>query len=142
MPAWPTVAEAMTLGFLAYGISLTLFVVSLRYLGTARTGAYFSVAPFFGALLAVVWLGERLDPALLASGALMGVGVWLHLSEQHLHEHAHEPMEHEHEHEHDAHHQHDHPPGMAAIKHAHPHQHTPLVHRHDHFPDEHHRHSH
>jgi hypothetical protein len=142
LPAWPAVAEAMTLGFLAYGISLTLFGVSLRHLGTARTGAYFSVAPFFGALLAVVWLGERVDPTLLVAGALMGVGVWLHLSEQHLHEHAHEPMAHDHEHEHDAHHQHDHLPGMAAIKHAHPHRHPPLAHRHDHFPDEHHRHTH
>ena len=144
LPAWPAVAQAMTLGFFAYGISLTLFVVSLRHLGTARTGAYFSVAPFFGALLAVVWLGERVDPTLLAAGALMGVGVWLHLSEQHLHEHAHETTEHTHEHEHDAHHQHEHEhlPGTADIKHAHLHRHTPLAHRHDHFPDEHHRHSH
>ena len=110
--------------------------------GTARTGAYFSVAPFFGALLAVVWLGERVDPTLLVAGALMAVGVWLHLSEQHLHEHAHETTEHAHEHEHDAHHQHEHLPGMADIKHAHLHRHTPLAHRHDHFPDEHHRHTH
>jgi drug/metabolite transporter (DMT)-like permease len=43
----------MVVGFLAYGVSLALFVVALRHLGTARTGAYFSVAPFFGALLAV-----------------------------------------------------------------------------------------
>lgn len=142
LPSWPAVAEAMTLGFLAYGISLTLFVVSLRHLGTARTGAYFSVAPFLGALLAVVWLGESVDPKLAAAGVLMGIGVWLHLSEQHLHEHAHGPMEHDHEHEHDAHHQHDHASGTAAAKHAHPHGHTPMTHRHDHFPDEHHRHRH
>lgn len=139
----------MTLGLLAYGISLTLFVVSLRHLGTARTGAHFSVAPYFGALLAVMWLGDSVDPRLLSAGALMALGVWLHLSEQHLHEHLHEPMEHVHEHEHvpvhvpDAHHhQHHHAPGMAALKHAHSHQHTPLAHRHDHFPDAHHRHSH
>ena len=142
LPAWPAVAEAMTLGFLAYGISLTLLVISLRHLGTARTGAYFSVAPFFGALLAVVWLGESVDPKLLVAGLLMGIGVWLHLSEQHLHEHVHEPMEHEHEHEHDVHHQHDHASGTAAARHTHPHQHTPMTHRHDHFPDEHHRHTH
>lgn len=142
VPVWSTVGAAMALGFLAYGISLTLFVVSLRHLGTARTGAYFSVAPFFGALLAVVWLGESVDPKLLAAGVLMGMGVWLHLSEQHVHEHRHEPMEHDHEHVHDAHHQHDHPTGTAAVKHAHPHRHTPMTHRHDHFPDEHHRHPH
>ena len=143
LPAWPVVAEAMTLGFLAYGISLTLFVVSLRHLGAARTGAYFSVAPFFGALLAVTWLGEGLDPKPLIAGALMALGVWLHLSEQHLHDHVHEPMEHNHEHEHDVHHAHEHPPDVfVAARHSHPHQHTPMSHRHDHFPDEHHRHSH
>ena len=142
LPAWPAVAEAMTLGFFAYGISLTLFVVSLRHLGTARTGAYFSVAPFFGALLAVVWLGESADPRLLAAGLLMGIGVWLHLSEQHLHSHAHEALVHDHEHKHDVHHQHDHTSGTAAAKHSHAHQHLPIAHRHDHFPDEHHRHTH
>ena len=144
LPAWSAVAQAMTLGFLAYGISLTLFVVSLRHLGTARTGAYFSVAPFFGALLAVVWLGERVDVTLLAAGALMCVGVWLHLSEQHLHEHVHEAMEHTHKHEHDSHHEHDHEVALnvAGMQHSHSHRHTPLSHRHEHFPDEHHRHRH
>ncbi len=142
LPAWPTLAAAMTLGFLAYGISLTLFVVGLRHLGAARTGAYFAVAPFFGALLAVVWLHEPIEQTLLLAGALMGFGVWLHLSEQHDHAHTHEPLAHDHEHEHDAHHQHDHPPGMARARHSHPHVHEPLSHRHDHFPDEHHRHSH
>ena len=142
LPAWPMVAGAMALGLFAYGISLTLFVVALRHLGTARTGAYFSVAPFFGALLAVAWLGEPVGPALVAAGALMAVGVWLHLSEQHAHEHSHEAMEHEHAHTHDAHHQHDHAPGAAGERHTHRHRHEPTTHRHDHFPDAHHRHPH
>ena len=142
LPAWPVVAQALVLGFLAYGISLTLFVVSLRHLGTARTGAYFSAAPFFGALLAVAWLGESLGPRLLIAGGLMAVGVWLHLSEHHVHEHVHAPMTHDHDHEHDVHHAHEHAPGTSAARHSHPHQHAPLVHRHDHFPDEHHQHLH
>ncbi|MND07304.1 hypothetical protein D3C83_291930 [compost metagenome] len=49
MPQPPGWLAAGLLGFLGYGISLTLFIVALRHLGTARTGAYFSVAPFFGA---------------------------------------------------------------------------------------------
>lgn len=143
LPVWPVMIEALVLGFLAYGISLTLFVVGLRHLGTARTGAYFSVAPFFGSLLAVVWLGESVDPKLLIAGSLMAFGVWLHLSEQHIHDHVHEPIEHDHEHEHDIHHAHEHPPGTAAaVRHSHAHRHEPMSHRHDHFPDEHHRHSH
>ncbi|HET9123149.1 MAG TPA: EamA family transporter, partial [Acidiferrobacteraceae bacterium] len=71
---------ALTLGALAYGLSLVLFIHGLRCLGAARTSACFSVAPFFGALLAVL-LGEPLHASLVAAGALMAVGVWLHVQE-------------------------------------------------------------
>ena len=142
LPGLPTLAGALVLGFLAYGISLTLFVVALRQLGTARTGAYFAVAPFFGAALSVAGFGEAFTPALGFAGLLMGLGVWLHLSERHSHAHTHEPIEHEHEHEHDLHHGHGHPDGSTAIRHTHRHRHEALTHAHEHFPDEHHRHAH
>lgn len=130
-------------GFLGYGFSLAMFVLGLRHLGTARTGAYFSLAPFVGAALAVLMLGEPLSAKLLIAGGLMGLGLWLHLSERHEHEHAHEPMEHEHRHTHDEHHQHEHTPGiLPAEPHSHRHRHTRLVHRHPHYPDLHHRHGH
>lgn len=139
LPAWPITATAMGVGFFAYGVSLVLFVVGMRHLGTARTGAYFSVAPFFGAVLALA-TGEPLTLRLTMAGILMGIGIWLHLTERHEHAHIHEPMEHRHEHGHDEHHQHVHdnpvPPGT---KHTHLHQHEPVVHTHAHFPDEHHR---
>ena len=144
--AWPTfstLAGALLVGWLAYGVSLALYVVGLRHLGTARTGAYFSVAPFFGAVLAVPLLGEPVSRQLLIAGALMALGVWLHLTERHSHEHTHETLEHEHEHVHDAHHQHEHDePAPPARKHCHWHRHEPLTHTHAHFPDAHHRHSH
>jgi drug/metabolite transporter (DMT)-like permease len=142
LPTAHWLTGAMVLGFASYGISLALFVVGLRHLGTARTGAYFSVAPFFGSVLAVLWLGEPMTVPLLAAGGLMGLGVWLHLTERHVHEHTHEPVEHTHEHEHDEHHRHPHPGGLTATRHSHLHRHEPLTHSHDHFPDEHHRHSH
>ena len=142
LPPWPALSGALVLGFAAYGISLALFVVALRHLGTARTGAYFSVAPFFGALLALVWLGEAPSAPLLGAGALMALGVWLHLSERHVHEHVHEAIEHEHEHEHDAHHAHEHGGAATPVRHSHPHRHAPLRHSHAHFPDAHHRHRH
>lgn len=142
-PETPQMAGALLVGLFAYGISLTLFVVALRHLGTARTGAYFSVAPFFGAALAVPLLGETVDPRLLAAGALMALGIWLHLTERHSHAHAHEALEHDHEHYHDAHHLHAHdgaePPGEP---HRHGHRHEPMQHEHPHFPDVHHRHGH
>ena len=134
---------AALLGFLGYGISLTLFIVALRHLGTARTGAYFSVAPFFGAALALSLLGERPDTAFWLAGALMALGVWLHLSERHAHQHAHETMEHEHEHLHDVHHRHAHEPEWDGREpHAHRHRHEPMMHSHPHYPDLHHRHGH
>jgi drug/metabolite transporter (DMT)-like permease len=137
------IAAAMVLGCIAYGSSLSLFVTALRYLGTARTGAYFSVAPFFGAVLAIVLLREPFTLGLAAAGILMGVGIWLHLAERHSHEHTHSALEHEHEHEHDRHHQHVHGPGVSgARKHTHPHRHEPLAHSHPHYPDSHHRHDH
>jgi drug/metabolite transporter (DMT)-like permease len=142
LPTTPTLAGGLVLGFVAYGVSLVLFVLGLRHLGTARTGAYFSVGPFFGALLAVLALGEPVTAPLMVAGALMALGVWLHLSERHVHEHTHEAIEHEHEHEHDLHHAHPHAAGQAELRHVHRHRHEPLSHAHPHFPDEHHRHSH
>ncbi len=142
LPPWPNVVGAMGVGFLAYGVSLALFVVGLRHLGTARTGAYFSVAPFLGALIAVA-MGEPITLPLLVAGALMAVGIWLHLTENHEHEHTHQALEHEHEHVHDEHHLHEHDhPLPAGTKHSHWHRHLPITHSHSHFPDIHHRHSH
>ena len=130
------------LGLAGYGVSLTLFIVALRHLGTARTGAYFSVAPFFGAALAL-GLGERPEAGFWAAATLMALGVWLHLTERHEHEHAHEALEHEHEHVHDTHHQHAHAHDWDGREpHVHRHRHEPLVHAHPHYPDLHHRHPH
>lgn len=141
-PSWLNVTGALVVGILSYGVSLALFVVGLRHLGTARTGAYFCVAPFFGALLALV-MGEPLTPSLLIAGALMGLGVWLHLTERHEHLHTHEPLVHDHEHVHDEHHEHEHAqPVKPGTQHRHPHQHKLLTHSHPHFPDAHHRHEH
>ncbi len=143
LPRAGIVAQSFAIGFLGYGVSLVLFVMALRHLGTARTGAYYAIAPFVGAALAVVALGEPATPTMVVAGALMMVGIWLHLAERHQHEHAHAPIIHAHRHRHDSHHRHNHgpvdPPGES---HAHVHTHAPLRHAHRHFPDSHHRHLH
>ena len=141
-PALPQLGGALLVGLAAYGFSLVLFVVALRHLGTARTEAYFGVAPFFGALVAVLALNEPVTLPLMAAGSLMAIGIWLHLSERHQHEHSHPPLEREHEHEHDAHHQHSHDVPVTAASHTYRHGHQPLRHQHAHFPDAHHRHDH
>jgi drug/metabolite transporter (DMT)-like permease len=143
LPAIPALLATGVVGLLGYGVSLTLFVLALRHIGTARTGAYFSIAPFVGAALSILFLGDRLTLSYGVAAVLMGAGVWLHLTERHKHEHRHEKQDHEHLHVHDEHHRHTHgpndPPGEP---HSHPHRHEEMVHSHSHFPDIHHRHSH
>jgi drug/metabolite transporter (DMT)-like permease len=143
IPPIASILLAALTGFLGYGISLVLYVIALRDLGAARTGAYFAIAPFLGAVIAVVGLGDPVTAGLLAAGGLMGLGVWLHATEHHEHAHVHEPMNHEHPHVHDAHHQHVHglqePPGEP---HTHVHAHSPIKHSHPHTPDMHHTHRH
>jgi drug/metabolite transporter (DMT)-like permease len=145
LPGVSALAASLVVGFLAYGVSLALFVIGLRHLGTARTGAYFSVAPFFGAVLALA-TGELLTLRLLSAGVLMAAGVWLHLTERHEHAHIHEVLEHGHAHVHSAgddHHNHTHDePVPPDTRHAHEHRHAATAHAHPHFPDTHHRHSH
>jgi drug/metabolite transporter (DMT)-like permease len=141
-PAW-SIAAAMSVGLFAYGVSLVLFIVAMRHVGTARAGAYFSVAPFFGAALAVA-LGESVTIPLIAAALLMALGVWLHLTERHAHEHTHEAMTHTHWHRHDdGHHDHEHDEPVATETwHRHEHTHAPVTHTHEHYPDAHHRHRH
>lgn len=141
LPPTTTIGGAGIVGFLGVGVSLVLFIRALRHLGAARTGAYFSLAPFMGALVAVLLLSEPLTLQVAAAGLLMGLGLWLHLAERHEHEHAHEGMEHDHAHLHDEHHQHTHTAPVTE-PHSHGHRHEPLRHRHVHYPDLHHRHGH
>jgi drug/metabolite transporter (DMT)-like permease len=140
-PALWVTAAAAAVGFLAIGVSLVMFILALRHLGTARTGAYYSLAPFIGAALAVAILSEPLTLKLLAAAALMGTGLWLHLTERHAHWHEHDILEHDHSHVHDEHHQHHHDEPVTE-PHNHRHRHAPLRHKHPHYPDLHHRHGH
>lgn len=142
LPFKPVIVAGVV-GFLGYGVSLVLFILALRHIGTARTGAYFSTAPFIGAVVAIILFREALNGWFIAAAALMGVGVWLHLTERHEHRHEHEPMEHEHLHVHHEHHHHKHKPGIDLTEpHSPIHKHEALVHSHAHYPDIHHRHEH
>jgi hypothetical protein len=143
LPSAGPLAASLVVGFFGYGLSLSLFVLALRTLGTARTGAYFSVAPLFGVAISFALWPVVPGLAFWAAALLMALGLWLHLRERHEHVHAHPPLSHQHRHRHDAHHQHAHDfPWDGEEPHAHPHDHEPLVHRHPHYPDIHHRHGH
>lgn len=139
-------AAALVLGLASYGLSLVCFLRALRRIGTARTSAYFSLAPFAGAVLAIAVWREPVTPLFFVAAALMCAGVWLHVTERHRHVHTHDPLVHAHGHVHDEHHRdghhhgHDDPAPSDPLPHAHGHRHEPLVHTHAHYPDLHHRH--
>ena len=144
LPPAQSVLGAAAVGFVGYGVSLVLFVLALRHLGSARTGAYFCLAPFVGAVVAIFVFGEPITDLFLAAAVLMGFGLYLHLVERHEHRHVHDATTHVHRHVHDEHHRHLHGDGDMSEPHTHTHTHThePLVHAHPHFPDTHHRHAH
>jgi drug/metabolite transporter (DMT)-like permease len=143
LPAWGALGHAMLVGFFGYGVSLVLFVLALRGLGTARSGAYFATAPFIGAAVSILGFGDKVSGGFWLASALMGGGVWLHLTETHEHMHTHDPLEHTHSHRHDLHHSHQHDfPWDGNEPHTHEHAHEPTTHSHPHYPDIHHRHTH
>jgi len=142
IPPLATLSLAGLVGFFGYGISLVLFVIGLRHLGSARSGAYFSAAPFVGALIAIVFMGEDVTLRFVSAAFLMGIGVWIHLNENHEHDHSHDEEEHDHAHSHDdPHHDHTHD-SLQDGDHSHPHIHHATRHSHPHYPDSHHRHRH
>ena len=143
LPVWSKISYALLVGFVGYGVSLVMFVLALRGLGTARTGAYFSTAPFVGAAIAIVFFHEPTSVLFWIAAVLMLMGVWIHLTESHEHTHTHEYLFHNHRHAHDKHHQHTHDfPWDGKEPHTHPHEHESITHSHHHYPDIHHRHKH
>ncbi len=142
-PAGPRILAAAWVGLVGYGVSLALFVLALRHLGAARTGAYFATAPFIGAAASLLLFRQMPGMIFWIAALLMGAGVWLHLTERHAHLHTHGHMRHAHSHAHDEHHQHGHDFEWDGHEpHYHEHTHQPLAHSHAHYPDIHHRHEH
>jgi drug/metabolite transporter (DMT)-like permease len=142
-PTAAAILGAVALGTVSYGISILLDAYALRLVGAAREAAYFATAPFFGAVVAVVLLGERFGALEGGAAMLMIGGVALLVRERHEHLHRHDPLTHEHVHVHDEHHRHEHGQDVETTEpHTHAHTHPPLHHAHPHVSDAHHRHRH
>ena len=136
------ILAALTLGFVAYGLSIFFYIRAQRDLGAARTSAYYAAAPFIGMALSWLVLREPLSLIFVAALFIMLLGAGLAVSEYHTHSHVHRQITHEHRHAHtDGHHNHTHDPGFSG-EHSHPHTHEELTHDHAHLPDTHHRHEH
>ncbi len=140
MPSFTSIISTMTLGFVSYGLSTILFILSMRGLGAARTSALYGTAPLAGVLLSIIIFAETPSFAYSLAGILMIVGALLLINEDHSHSHVHTALFHEHSHTHnDPAHAHD---SITTGAHSHEHEHAAEEHEHDHMPDIHHRHGH
>jgi len=144
LPDFKIIAAAMVIGFFCYGVSVLLFVIAMRHLGSARTCALFGTAPFIGAVLSLILLNDMPGIMFIIAIPFMILGTVLLIKENHQHTHKHESGEHEHTHSHnDGHHSHEHLNEKAASGfHSHLHTHTAMEHSHQHAPDIDHRHGH
>jgi len=136
-----TLVFALILGSFSYGISLVFFIKALQGLGSFRTGAFFSLAPFIGAVASLIILREWIGWVMFPAAGSMMIGAWLIISEKHSHLHLHEGITHTHSHVHDEHHLHKHSRPFRE-PHTHEHVHRELTHIHVHWPDTYHRHEH
>jgi drug/metabolite transporter (DMT)-like permease len=133
---------ALVLGAFSYGVSLVFFIKALKMLGSFRTGIFFSLAPFIGALTSLILLREWIGWVMFPAAGLMAAGYWLIIGEKHFHAHSHELITHAHLHDHrELHHRHVHS-GNFKEPHIHEHTHEEETHAHAHWPDSHHRHLH
>ncbi|MFA4943405.1 MAG: EamA family transporter [Lentisphaeria bacterium] len=132
---------ALLLGGVSYGASIVLYIRAAHGLGATRAQMLFSLAPFFGVLASLLWLGEGLSTLQAFAIVIMAGSLALMFLDRHGHAHKHEVMMHEHEHRHgDEHHEHSHEWLASGAAHSHLHGHAPVVHSHPHWPDLHHRH--
>jgi drug/metabolite transporter (DMT)-like permease len=141
LPAPAFLIGALALGCLSYGASLVCVMLALRYLGASREAAWFSTAPFIGALFSVTIFGALPTKSQVLGMVFMIAGIFLLARERHSHVHTHGAVEHEHLHVHDEHHRHGHE-GQEMEPHSHIHRHDPITHEHPHASDLHHRHRH
>jgi len=132
------ITVALLLGFVAYGLSIFFYVSAQRYLGAARTSAFYAVGPFIGVALSFLLFGTPPNVLFPIALPLMIVGTYLSSTKPHEHAHTHEPVTHNHWHRHsDGHHNHIHN-GTVLGWHKHMHAHEPLGHSHEHCSFEHH----
>ena len=127
MPGVLYIAVALLLGFVAYGLSIFLYVRAQNVLGAAKTSAYYAVAPFVGAFLSFIFLREQLSWMYLIALIVMIVGSVLVVSDtlirHHVHQHQH-TFTHTHDgttHTHTVTHSHDHNHYVTDDKHGHRH---------------------
>ena len=107
---------ALLLGYVAYGLSIFLYVRSQRDLGAAKTSAYYAIAPFIGTFLCFLVNGEALSASYFVGLILMIVGTVFVVIDTCL-------IKHTHLHTHTITHTHDGYTHTHVLTHEHEHKH-------------------
>ena len=125
------IAIALALGFVAYGLSIFMYVRAQNVLGAAKTSAYYAVNPLIGALLAFVFLSESLSWMYVIALIVMVIGSALVVVDTFI-------RQHDHEHQHTFTHSHGGRTHTHTVRHSHVHKHylTEEKHRHRHSIEE------
>lgn len=125
------IAIALALGFVAYGLSIFMYVRAQNVLGAAKTSAYYAVNPLIGALLAFVFLSESLSWMYMIALIVMVIGSALVVVDTFI-------RQHDHEHQHTFTHSHGGSTHTHTVRHSHVHKHylTEEKHRHRHSIEE------
>lgn len=125
------IAIALALGFVAYGLSIFMYVRAQNVLGAAKTSAYYAVNPLIGALLAFVFLSESLSWMYVIALIVMVIGSALVVVDTLI-------RQHDHEHQHAFTHTHGGSTHTHTVRHSHVHKHylTEEKHRHRHSIEE------
>ena len=148
LPSLGAIPLYLFVGFFSYGgLASIFFLLALRSLGSARTGLFLALSPFFGVFFSLLLFTEPQPPLFIIAFPIMIIGTWLLISEKHEHIHYHSPLVHNHRHRHDdGHHEHEHNSSCPMVSrsgdHTHLHAHVESTHTHPHKPDLHHRHDH
>lgn len=130
-PGFGYIAIALALGFVAYGLSIFMYVRAQNVLGAAKTSAYYAINPLIGALLAFVFLSESLSWMYVIALLVMVIGSALVVVDTFI-------RQHDHEHQHTFSHSHGGSTHTHTVRHSHVHKHylTEEKHRHRHSIEE------
>lgn len=130
-PGFGYIAIALALGFVAYGLSIFMYVRAQNVLGAAKTSAYYAVNPLIGALLAFVFLSESLSWMYVIALIVMVIGSALVVVDTFI-------RQHDHEHQHTFTHSYGGSTHTHTVRHSHVHKHylTEEKHRHRHSIEE------
>lgn len=77
VPQWQHLAVIVLLGYVSYGLSIYCYTYAQRGIGAAKTSTYYALAPFIGAFISILLLGEPITWLFIVATLVMALGCWL-----------------------------------------------------------------